>query len=61
MKDIQEPQNLTLCEDKLNHLKFEFYNDEYTASLIDYAGFEILRGYGPTRLDAINDLHKNLI
>lgn len=61
MKNIAETKTQEMCEDRLNHLRFEFHNNEYTASLVDYAGYEILRGYGPTKLDAINDLHKNLV
>jgi len=45
---------------ELEHLKIEFTNQEYTAILIDSEGFEMLKGYGISVINAINDLHKNL-
>lgn len=45
----------------LEHIKVEFINKEYIATLNDSNGFEILKGYGITSIKAINDLHKNLL
>lgn len=45
----------------LKHLRFEKSTDEYIVTLIDKTGFEILKGYGKTTAEAINDLHQNLI
>lgn len=50
--------------DKLNHLKylkFEVINKTYVASLNDTNGYTIIKGYGDTVIEAINDLHHNLI
>jgi len=46
---------------ELKNLKVEINNKEYCVSLIDKAGYEIVRGYGETVVEAINDLHSNLI
>ena len=46
---------------KLKHIKIEFINQEYIATLTDLKGFEIIKGYGLSTIDAINDLHKKLI
>lgn len=46
---------------QLKYLKIDFFDKRYTAVLADLSGFEILKGYGETVADAINDLHQNLI
>jgi hypothetical protein len=46
---------------ELEHLKVEFINHEYIATLIDSKGYGILKGYGSAPAEALNDLHKNLI
>jgi len=45
----------------LKYLKFESQNDEFIATLTDDHNYEILKGYGKTKIDAVNDLHSNLI
>lgn len=45
----------------IEHLKFEEINGEHIVSLIDTTNFVILKGYGETMVEAINDLHSNLI
>lgn len=50
--------------DKLNHLKylkFEVINDIHVVSLNDTSGYTIIKGYGDTVIDAINDMHHNII
>lgn len=47
--------------DQLKHLKFEVNNGKYTVSLVDSTGYEIVRGYGDTAIEAINDLHAGLV
>ena len=47
--------------EELEHLKVEFINHEYIATLIDLKGDGILKGYGSTTAEAVNDLHHNLI
>lgn len=46
---------------ELKNLKFEYIKNEYVVTLIDLQGFEILKGYGISVVEAINDLHQNLI
>ena len=46
---------------QLRHLKFEQGEREHVVTLVDNGGYEILKGYGETILDAVNDLHSNLI
>mgnify|MGYP001390084262 CR=1 FL=1 len=46
---------------KLKYLKFENQNNEFIVTLTDNNNYEILKGYGKTKIDAVNDLHSNLI
>jgi len=46
---------------ELKYLKFEIQNNEFVATLTDHENYEILKGYGKTKIDAVNDLHSNLI
>jgi hypothetical protein len=46
---------------KFKHLRFSLENEEHIVSLIDAQGYEILRGYGNSIIEAMNDLHHNLI
>lgn len=45
----------------LKYLTFQMQKDMHMVTLIDAKGFEILKGYGNTRVEALNDLHNNLI
>ncbi|GAA3516991.1 hypothetical protein GCM10022393_33840 [Aquimarina addita] len=45
----------------LDYLKMEVLNSEYIVTLTDLQGAEILKGYGNSMEEAINDLHHNLI
>lgn len=45
----------------LKHLKFEEFGNKSVVTLLDAEEFEILKGYGKTIEDAINDLHQNLL
>jgi len=47
--------------DQLKYLKFEYINNEYITTLIDSQKFEIVKGYGTTIIESINDLHSNLV
>lgn len=51
--------NIDLSE--LNHIIFENINNEFVAILIDEQEHEILKGYGKSQAEALNDLHDNLI
>lgn len=45
----------------LKNIKVTLENNQYTAVLVDGEGFDIIRGFGSTPTEAINDLHSNLI
>ncbi|WP_299252950.1 hypothetical protein [uncultured Aquimarina sp.] len=45
----------------LEYLKIQIINSDYTVAITDSDGHEILKGYGSSIEDAINDLHHNLI
>ena len=54
-------QTKMIDKSQLKHLKFQSTRSEYIVSLVDLQGEEILKGYGKTMEEAINDLHSNLI
>lgn len=54
-------QEIIIQSIHLKYLKFEMVNGEHNLTLIDLSGYEIVKGYGKTLIDAINDLHHNLI
>ena len=51
------------CElnNDLKYLKFQVQNEAYKATLIDLEGYEIINGYGRTQVEALIDLHSNLL
>jgi len=52
--------NSSIKTSELEHLKFEYVKDEYIVSLKDLHGYTIIKGYGTSMVEAINDLHNNL-
>jgi hypothetical protein len=46
---------------ELKYLKFKKQNNEVIAILTDDDNYEVLKGYGKTKIEAVNDLHSNLI
>ncbi|WP_040280305.1 hypothetical protein [Psychroserpens damuponensis] len=54
---INKNQEIT----NLKYVKFYQENNQNIAVLIDSKGFEITKGYGSSLIDAINDLHHNLV
>ena len=59
--DILEKMNLTaIILSELKHLKFEQYEGQHIATLVDVSGYEIIRGYGNSMVEAMNDLHSAL-
>jgi hypothetical protein len=46
---------------KLSHVRFLYQEDLFVAILVDSKDFPILRGYGKTKTEALNDLHFNLL
>ena len=53
--------NEILFREDFNHLKFDRNENEYVVTLIDQKGYEILKGYGRSTIEAINDMHNKLI
>ena len=51
----------TIDLNQLKFLKVEKRKNEYVVTLVDGTGYEILKGYGITSIEAINDLHSNLV
>ena len=47
--------------DQLKHVQVHYANNEYSVSLVDSAEYEIVKGYGTTIIEAINDLHAGLV
>lgn len=45
----------------LKYLRFEMDNGTYTVTLNDLSGHDIVRGYGKSIIEAINDMHRGLI
>ena len=45
----------------LKYLKFGREQNEYAVALVDESGYEIIKGYGNSTIEAINDMHNNLI
>ncbi len=59
--DILDKMNLTdIVLGDLKHLKFEQFDNLHIVSLVDLSGYEIIRGYGTTMVEAMNDLHSTL-
>jgi hypothetical protein len=50
-----------IIETNFKYLKFEEVDTQFVAILIDKVGDEIVKGYGATKIEAINDLHSCLI
>ncbi len=46
---------------QLKNLKIELNNSEYSIALIDKGSYEIVKGYGITIEEAMNDLHHRLL
>lgn len=45
----------------LKYLKFEMDKGTYIVTLNDLSGHDIVRGYGKSIIEAINDMHRGLI
>ncbi|WP_106792176.1 hypothetical protein [Aquimarina sp. Aq78] len=54
-------ENEILLNFQFKHITFNKIKNQYVATLIDKQEYEILKGFGDTVLDAINDLHSDLI
>ncbi len=59
MKTIIMNPKINIME--LEYLKFRKEDNEHLAVLIDHKGYEIVRGYGRTVVESLNDLHRLLI
>ncbi len=58
---LQIERELDSTLQKLKHVKIENFDDSYSAALTDKSGYEIVKGYGKTYIDAINDMHAKLL
>lgn len=45
----------------LKHLRFEESDNEIIVSLVDASGHDIIRGSGQDAIEALNNLHSNLL
>ena len=62
MHELQSKEiNLSVEIQKLNYLNIKESGTGMVVTLVDKEGYEILKGYGKTVEDAINDLHHNLV
>ncbi len=61
MKNIDTEEEMVTSLKQLKHLKVDKQGNEYIVSLIDLTGYEIIRGFGTNAVDALNDMHSNLI
>ena len=57
LNEVVEPIDIK----QLKHLQVDYNSNEYIVSLVDSQGYEIVRGYGSTAVEAINDLHSGLL
>ncbi|MCT4629045.1 hypothetical protein [Winogradskyella sp.] len=46
---------------QLKHIKLEKTPHECIVTLVDSGGYDIVRGYGKTAMEALNDLHSALV
>jgi len=46
---------------EFKHLMFEIEKGEHIITLVDTEGYKITRGFGNSIIEAINDMHHNLI
>ena len=46
---------------EFKHLIFEVEKGEHIITLVDTEGYKITRGFGNSIIEAINDMHHNLI
>lgn len=46
---------------QLKFIKIYQLEESFCASLVDHKEFEIIKGYGPTVAEAINDMHHGII
>lgn len=58
MNDFNKP---IISTNELRYLKTEFIGNLYCVSLVDSSGYGIVKGYGTTVVDAINDMHSALV
>lgn len=56
-----ETQESTIHAHELKNIRITEVDNGFSATLIDNDGFEIVRGFGQTITEALNDLHSNLI
>jgi len=57
--NVMSTKNINIIE--LEHLMFVAEKGEHIVSIVDTNGYKIISGYGKSIVEAINDLHHNLI
>jgi hypothetical protein len=51
----------TIQVEELSNIKITESENGFVVALTDQEGFEIVRGFGDTLTEALNDMHSNLI
>ena len=46
---------------EFEHLMLEIEKGQHVVTLVDAEGYKIIRGYGNSAIEAINDMHDNLV
>lgn len=49
-----------VIDNQFKYMQINKTNEGFVAILVDYSGYEIIKGYGNTALESINDMHSNL-
>lgn len=59
--DFDQRMEMVFTGNQFKHLKFSKEKDQHIVTLIDNLEYEVIKGYGNTIVEAINDMHSNLI
>lgn len=59
--DLIEQEIIEESSTRFKNLKFEYNKGIYILTLHDNSGYSIVKGYGKTIIEAINDMHSCLI
>ena len=61
IRNLNLRNQIKLNSNQLKFLKIYQFSESYSVSLVDNQEFEITKGYGTTLVEALNDMHENLI
>lgn len=59
--DQPDTDTTELLVEGLQYIRFENDDNQCVAILMDDDKYEILKGYGSSKLEALNDLHQTLL